>query len=120
MPPRLLPHLTKANLWKATVCIEALSGNLLKATTVEKATMSKYMQIKGINFLVSFMNSFDVFSKMSTIDSELFSTCHKDHKCKYCGKSFTTASHLKNHKDIVYEGHNDYNCESCGKSFSEA
>ena len=47
------------------------------------------------------MNSFDVFSKMSTIDSELFSTCHKDHKCKYCGKSFTTASHLKNHKAIA-------------------
>ena len=62
------------------------------------------------------MNSFNVFSKMSTIDSELFSTFHKDHKCKYCGKSFKTASHLKNHKDIVYEGHNDYNCESCGKS----
>ena len=78
------------------------------------------MQIKGINFLVSFMNSFDLFSKMSTIDSELFSTFQKDHKCKYWGKSFTTASHLKNHKDIVYEGHNDYNCESCGKSFSEA
>ena len=48
------------------------------------------------------MNSFDVFSKMSTtIDRELFSTCHKDHKCKYCGNSFTTASHLKNHKAIA-------------------
>ena len=58
------------------------------------------------------MNSFDVFSKMSTIDSELFSTCHKDHKCKYCGKSFTTASHLKNHKAT--------RCESCGKTFSKA
>ena len=45
------------------------------------------------------MNNLDVFSKMSTtIDRELFSTCHKDHKCKYCGNSFTTASHLKNHK----------------------
>ena len=56
----------------------------------------------------------------TTIDRELFSTCHKDHKCKYCGKSYSDGGHLKRHIHNVHEGHKDYKCESCGKSFSEA
>ena len=40
---------------------------------------------------------------------------YKDHKCKYCGKSFSQAGSLKTHINAV---HKDYKCESCGKSFS--
>ena len=57
------------------------------------------------------MNSFDVFSKMSTtIDRELFSTCHKDHKCKYCGKTLYD-SDSKMHLQNVHKGFKKYKCD---------
>ena len=43
-----------------------------------------------------------------------------EHKCEFCGQSFTRARSLKRHIHTVHEGHKDYKCQSCGKSFTQA
>ena len=42
MPPRILPRLSKANLWKATVHIKVTPKYLWKATTIYIATKFEY------------------------------------------------------------------------------
>ena len=42
MPPRILPRLSKANLWKATVYIKVTPKYLWKATTIYIATKFEY------------------------------------------------------------------------------
>ena len=44
---------------------------------------------------------------------------HKDHKHKFCSKSFSESGNLKKHIYRIHEGHKYYKCRSCGKSFSE-
>ena len=43
-----------------------------------------------------------------------------EHKCEFCGQSFTRARSLKRHIHTVHEGRKDHKCELCGKSFSLA
>ena len=47
-------------------------------------------------------------------------TAHKNRKCEFCGKSFSSRKNLKRHIHTVHEGHKDYKCKSCYKSFSLA
>ena len=43
----------------------------------------------------------------------------KNHKCDHCGKSFSRSDNLKKHVEFVHEGIKDYKCDHCGKSFTQ-
>ena len=41
----------------------------------------------------------------------------KNHKCEFCGNSFSVAQYLKKHVQTVHESRKEYKCKSCRKSF---
>ena len=70
-----------------------------------------------MTILVNHFLDYNIFKK---IHIHIVHEGHKDHKCEFCGKSFTQSGYLRIHIRTIHEGKKDHKCESCSKSFSQA